>query len=160
MAAAYVRRNRSISLTARRELAVHLCPFRSGLLDHGPYPPAPARYARLCGRSKARAFPATRSCKSSRDLHDYGRQASLPCTPSVCFSLDRKILTAATGDQAGSNHSLPVPPSTYGGLVPRPGRRDGCPVGSSRHRAPVQGMASIAAPPRLSSDTFTREGSW
>lgn len=88
----------------------------------------------------------------------YWPGASPACTPSVGFALDRKILTAATGDQAGSNHSLPVPPSTYKGLVPRSGSRDGCPVGSSRHRAPVQGIASIASPPRLSSDTFTREG--
>ena len=47
------------------------------VLETGNRAPAPARSARLCGRSTARAFPATRSCKSSRDLHDYGRQASL-----------------------------------------------------------------------------------
>ncbi len=48
-----------------------------GLLNELPGAPAPARYARLCGRSRARAFPVIRSCKSSGNLHDYGRQASL-----------------------------------------------------------------------------------
>ena len=48
-----------------------------GLLNELPGAPAPARYARLCGRSTARAFPVTRSCKSRGNLHDYGRQASL-----------------------------------------------------------------------------------
>ncbi len=86
--------------------------------------------------------------------------SSIPCTLCKCFALDRKILTTAAGYRAGSNHSIPVPPSTYGGVVPRPGSRDGCPVGSLRHRAPVQGLAGIAAEPSLSSDTFTREEAW
>ena len=30
-----------------------------------------------CGRPTARAFPATRSCKSRGNLHDYGKQASI-----------------------------------------------------------------------------------
>ena len=90
----------------------------------------------------------------------FSRRASIPCTLCKCFALDRKILTTAAGYRAGSNHSIPVPPSTYGGVVPRPGSRDGCPVGSLRHRAPVQGLAGIAAEPSLSSDTFTREEAW
>ena len=55
----------------------------------------------------------------------------------------------STGDWAGSNQVPPVPRSNLERTRTPARSRDGCPVGSFRLRAPVQGLAGIAAPTDL-----------
>ena len=57
------------------------------------------------------------------------------------------MFSIEAGDQAGSYLMPPVPQEHLGGTRAPACRRDGSPVGSSRLRAPVQGLASIAARP-------------
>jgi len=78
--------------------------------------PAPARCARLCGRSTAQAFPATRSCKSRGNLHDYGRQAVYSSWPHSVRPLRRLAGGCAPSDPAfparhgsGERRGAPIP---------------------------------------------------
>ena len=67
--------------------------------------PAQARYARLCGRSTARAFPVTRSCKSRGNLHDYGKQASILAGATLHVSPAR--LTRGSAPSTPDRSALP-----------------------------------------------------
>ena len=117
----------------------------AGRASRGPANGFLGAFAGCSATAAATAAAASRTHRRRACLMRLMPQSSIPRTLGACVALDRKTLTAATGDQAGSNHSIPVPLSTYVGVVPRSGSRDGCPVGSSRHRAPVQGLACIAA---------------
>ena len=151
-------RSRDLEAFLTLPMPIRACTSHVGVLVHGNRlpvctPPVPHVSSELAVAPR----PPERRCRSGHR----GRGWERPCTLRTDFSLDRKILTAATGDRAGSNLSDPVPQSTPGGLVPRPGAAMDAQWGvraierQYRDRRASRRPRTCACP-----TTFTREGAW